>query len=405
MTRSRSLSTAAGALALAAAVAGQGWWHGALDAQTAAPTYQVDPLWPKPLPNHWILGSVTGVAVDARNHVWVVHRGQASLNARTEAALNANPPGAEHCCAAAPPILEFDQAGTLVGHWGGPGTGFDWPQTPGGIAVDRDGNIWIAAAGNDPAPAGRGGRGGRGGGRGGGEAAAPPPADAQVLRFSRGGQFQMQIGKAGQVGNATSETSLNRPADVAVDSAAGEVYVADGMAGRRVVVFDAKTGAFKRAWGAYGKPADDTAQIAPYDPAETAPQQFRGVNCVAVSNDGQVYVCDRASNRIQVFKKDGTFVKEMVISKTTRGRGAVWDIAFSNDPQQQFLFVANGQEQKVHILRRDSLEVVSSFGAGGRWPGTFTAVGSVAVDSQGNVYTGETLEGKRVQKFVRGGAR
>lgn len=210
----------------------------------------------------------------------------------------------------------------------------------------------------------------------------------------------MAIGKAGVTGDSNNTAALNRPADVAVDLAANEVYVADGFVNRRIVVFDATTGAYKRHWGAYGGKPDD-APLDPYDPAAPPAKQFRTVSCVTLSRDGQVYVCDRQNNRIQIFDKTGKFVRETVVSKATLGSGAVWDIAFSNDPQQQFVYVANGQEAKVLILRRDTLEVIGSFGDGGRVPGRFYAVGSVGVDSRGVVYTGEALEGKRVQKFVR----
>jgi DNA-binding beta-propeller fold protein YncE len=411
------------------------------------PAYQADPFWPKPLPNNWILGSVTGVAVDSKENVWIVHRGLDSLTARTEAGLALNPPGSEICCGPAPQVLRFDPAGNLAGHWGGPGQGFDWPGSPGGIAVDGKGNVWIAAAGFD-APAGRGrgapaeepaegrGRGrsgdaggaaaggaaaggaaaagaaarggaaagggqGRGGGGRGGQGGAPPrPADAHVLKFSSDGKFVMQIGQAGKPGDMTSTTALNRPAAIEVDLAANELYVADGAANRRIVVFDATTGAYKRHWGAYGQKPDDS-QLGPYSPGDPPAKQFRSPSCVRIARDGSVYVCDRQNNRIQVFKKDGTFVKEAFVSKATLGNGAVWDIAFSNDPQQQTLFVADGQDQKVFMLRRDTLEVQGSFGDGGRWPGHFFGVGSIALDTKGNVYTGETFEGKRVQKFVR----
>jgi DNA-binding beta-propeller fold protein YncE len=372
--------------------------------RAAAPQFQVDPMWPKPMPNGWILGSVTGVAVDSRDHIWVVHRGAASLTARTENGLGTDPPTAELCCRPAPPVLEFDAAGTLISSWGGPGQGFDWPQSPGGISVDAKGSVWIAAAGAD-APAGRGGRGARGGGGGGaaGAAAGPPPpppaSDAHVLKFSRTGQFQLALGAFGKPGGADSTTGLNRPTSVEVDPTGAEVFVTDGAANRRVVVFDAATGAYKRHWGAYGAPPDPAAPLAPYDPSAPAAKQFRGPTCASVSRDGHVYVCDRQNNRIQVFTRDGKFVKEAVVSKATLGNGAVWDIAFSHDAQQQFLYVADGQNQRITVVHRDSLESIGHFGAGGRYPGQFYAVGSIAVDSRGNVYTGETLEGKRVQKF------
>jgi DNA-binding beta-propeller fold protein YncE len=360
----------------------------------APPKTEVDPLWPKPLPNHWILGSVTGVAVDSRDHVWVVHRGQASLNGSTESALNNTPPGSEYCCSAAPFVLEFDAAGTLVSHWGGPGTGYNWPLNPGGIAVDTAGNVWITAAGMPPAAAGGRGRGGRAGGT----PAAPPPEDAHVLKFGRDGKFLLQIGKPGELGAPDSKTGLHKPSAVEVDSAANEVFVAD-TGNRRVVVFDATTGAYKRHWGAYGKPSEATAPPA-YAAGAAPASQFRTLSCLTLSRSGELFVCDRDSNRIQVFKKDGSFVKEAIVSPTTLGAGSVWDIALSSDASQRFVYVANGQEQTVHVLRRDTLAEAGTVGKGGRWPGTFFGVGSVAVTSQGHLITGENLQGKRVQKFM-----
>jgi DNA-binding beta-propeller fold protein YncE len=213
----------------------------------------------------------------------------------------------------------------------------------------------------------------------------------------------LQIGKAGKVENSDSKTGFNRPAGVRVDAATNEVYVADGIGNHRVVVFDAETGAYKRHWGAYGEKADD-GNLGPYDPNAAPAKQFRIVSCAVISKDGMVYVCDRQNNRIQVFQKDGKFVKEAFVSKTTLGDGSAWDLAFSSDPQQRFLYVADGHDKKVFVLRRSTLEVVTSFGDGGRMSGQFYAVGSIAVDSKGNVYTGEAYEGKRVQKFVYKGA-
>jgi DNA-binding beta-propeller fold protein YncE len=357
------------------------------------PAFTVDPLWPKPLPNHWVLGSVTGVAVDSQDHIWITHRGADSLGANERGAI-LNPPTG--CCVPAPQVLEFDQAGNLLSHWGGPGQGFDWPQSTGGIAVDNKGNVWIAAAGQSEAAAARpAGAPPAAGAR----PAAPKPQDAHVLKFSRTGQFLLQIGHAGKVEGSDSKTGLNRPASVRVDATTNEVYVADGIGNHRVVVFDAETGVYKRHWGAYGEKPDD-GSLGPYDPSAALAKQFRIVSCAAISKDGLVYVCDRQNDRIQVFQKDGKFVKEAFVSKTTLGDGSAWDIAFSNDPQQRFVYVADGHDKKVFVLSRDTLEVVSSFGDGGRMPGQFYGVGSIAVDSNGNVYTGETYEGKRVQKFV-----
>jgi DNA-binding beta-propeller fold protein YncE len=351
-----------------------------------APKFQVDPLWPKPLPNHWVLGSVTGVAVDSEDHIWVVHRGADSLNALEKGAVLDPPTG---CCVPAPQVLEFDQAGNLLGHWGGPGPGFDWPRSTGGLFAAPNGNVWIAAAGLPAPPRGPGGA----------RPNAPPPEDAQIVEFSAAGQFVFQIGHAGKPAGNDSTTGLNRPAAVSVDPRANEVYVADGLGNRRVVVFDATTGAYKRHWGAYGEKPDDSP-LPTYDPNAAPTRQFREVTCAKVSKDGLVYVCDRQSDRIQVFHTDGRFVKEVVVAKATLGDGSVWDVAFSNDPRQRFLYVADGQNKKIWIIDRASLAVISSFGNGGRYPGLFDGVSTVAVDSMGNVYTGETYEGKRVQKFA-----
>jgi DNA-binding beta-propeller fold protein YncE len=358
-----------------------------------APVFAVDPLWPKPLPNHWVLGSVTGVAVDSQDHIWITHRGADSLGNNEKGAI-LNPPTG--CCVPAPQVLEFDQAGNLLSHWGGPGQGFDWPQSTGGIAVDHKGNVWIAAAGQ---PEGAAARPAGAPAAGGARPAAPKPQDAHVIKFSRTGQFLLQIGHAGKVEGSDSKTGFNRPSGVRVDAATNEVYVADGIGNHRVVVFDGDSGAYKRHWGAYGEKPDD-GSLGPYDPNAAPAKQFRTVSSATISKDGLVYVCDRQNDRIQVFQKDGKFLKEAFVSKTTLGDGSVWDIAFSSDPRQRFLYVADGHDKKVFVLRRDTLDVVSSFGDGGRLAGQFYGVGSIAVDSKGNVYTGETYEGKRVQKFV-----
>ncbi len=378
-----------------------------------APSFQVDPFWPKPLPNHWLLGSVTGVAVDSQDHVWVVHRGYDSMTARTEIGAATTPKTAEECCVPAPPVLEFDPGGNLVGHWGGPGQNYDWPVSPGGIAIDPKGAVWIAAAGPPEIP-------GSGNAPSRSRTSTPStsstsststsstsstpstpsrPQDAHVLKFSTRGDVLLQIGKPGTPAGSDSTTGLNRPASVEVDPAANELYVADGFGNHRVVVFDAGSGAYKRHWGGSGEKPDDAIQ-SPYDPEGAPATQFRTVGCVRVAKDGKVYVCDRGNNRIQVFDRTGKYLTQAVISKATRGTGSVWDIALSRDPQQRFLYVADGHDQKVFILRRDTLEIAGSFGDGGRYPGRFYSVGSVAVDSNGNVYTGETLEGKRVQKFI-----
>jgi DNA-binding beta-propeller fold protein YncE len=353
-----------------------------------APYFEVDPFWPKPLPNHWLLGSAIGVSVDERDHVWIIHRGSATM-AEKERALETKL--SDECCGAAPPVLEFDPDGKLVGHWGGPGAGYEWPTSNHGITVDHKGNVWIGGNG---------------------------PGDSQVLKFSRSGKFLLQVGKANARMNqpaggakptytagSNDPISFGRVAKIFVDPAANEAYLADGYLNKRVAIIDADSGKLKRYWGAYGNKPDDTA-LERYDPAAPPAQQFRTpVHCADLSADGLVYVCDRPNNRIQVFRKDGTFVKEAFYAKHSRGDGAVFDLAFSKDPAQTYLYMADGNNMKIRVLRRDTLEELTSFGDGGRQPGQFYAVHSIAVDSKGNIYTTETYEGKRLQKFTYKGLR
>jgi DNA-binding beta-propeller fold protein YncE len=358
-----------------------------------APRFEVDPMWPKPLPNHWLLGMTIGVSVDAQDHIWIIHRG-GSLE-RMENYAAANPPASE-CCMAAPPVLEFDEEGNLIGHWGGPGQGYDWPASNHGITVDYKGNVWIGGNGRTaqvlpPAQAAAVNEQQPGGG---------PFHDNMVLKFTQDGKFLMQIGHPAQSKGSNDLENLKGPAKMFVDKDANELYVADGYGNHRVIVFDADTGKAKRYWGAYGHKPDDTS-LGPYNPDAPVAQQFRNpVHCAEIANDGLLYVCDRSNDRIQVFKKDGTFVKEAIIAKRTLGDGSVWDIAFSKDPQQKYIYLADGSNEKVYIILRDTLEILTSFGDGGRQPGEFYAVHSIAADSKGNIFTTETYRGQRVQKFI-----
>jgi len=336
-----------------------------------APMFEVDPFWPKPLPDHWVLGSVVGVGVDSRDHVFIIHR-QAPLNERTEIGAATDPPSGE-CCRPAPYVLEFDPEGNLMNAWGGEGEGYTWPASNHGISIDPMDNIWIGGNG---------------------------PGDGHVLKFSRDGTFLAEYGIPGQDLGSTSTEHFGRPAKISFDAEAQEAYVADGYRNRRVAVLDMNTGEMKRFWGAYGnEPVDENP--GPYDPDAPLIDQFRTpVHCAEPTRDGHVYVCDRPNNRIQVFEKDGTFVDEVQLAPRTLGDGSTWDIAFSRDPGQTYMYVADGKNMKVYIMDRASLEVLTSFGDGGRQPGLFFAVHSIATDSEGNIYTTETYEGKRVQKFL-----
>ena len=337
--------------------------------------------------------------MDGNDHIWIIHRAGSLERMETYAA--ANPPASE-CCSPAPPVLEFDEEGNLIGHWGGPGNGYDWPLSNHGITIDYKGNVWIGGNGRGQPPGATPARGQAGAndeGQGPGSGALFYH-DSMLLKFKQDGTLLMQIGKAGQSKGSNDPDNLGLPAKAIVDPKTNEVYVADGYGNRRVIVYDADTGKYKRHWGAYGHKPDDGA-LPKYNPNDPPSQQFRNpVHCVQLSNDGLVYVCDRVSDRIQVFKTDGTFVKEVFINKNTLGNGSVWEIAFSRDPQQKYLYLTDGENNKVHILDRETLEVLTSFGEGGRQPGEFYAVHSIATDSKGNIYTTETFRGQRIQKFV-----
>jgi len=353
----------------------------------SAPRFEVDPMWPKPLPNHWIMGQTIGVSVDANDHVWIIHR--AGSLEPGELHATTNPPTAR-CCAPAPPVLEFDQAGNLIASWGGPGKGYNWPDSNHGITVDYKGNVWIGGNGRGPGrPLDESQVGG-----------VQSFADNMVLKFTQDGKFLMQIGMPSSSKGSNDVANLRLPAKTFVDPKTNEVYVADGYGNHRVIVFDAETGKYKRHWGAYGHKPDDVA-LGPYKPSDPPAQQFRNpVHCAELSHDNLLYVCDRVNDRIQVFHPDGSFIKESFIAKETLGSGSVWDIAFSKDAQQKYIYLADGENDQVHILDRDTLEVLTSFGDGGRQPGEFYGVHSIATDSKGNIYTTETYRGQRVQKFV-----
>jgi DNA-binding beta-propeller fold protein YncE len=361
-------------------------------ATVMAPRFEVDLTWPKPLPNHWILGQSIGVSADSHDHIWMIHR-PGSLEAGEQHATT-NPPTAQ-CCMAAPPVLEFDQAGNLVGHWGGPGAGYDWPISNHGITVDSKGNVWIGGNGRGPA-SGRGAQNGQDEESGGVDSFH----DNMILKFTHEGKFLMQIGKPSSSKGSNDTQNLRLPAKIFVDEKRNEIYVADGYGNHRVIVFDSETGKYKRHWGAYGHKPDD-ANLGPYKPDAPPAQQFRNpVHCAMLAHDDLLYVCDRGNDRIQVFKPDGSFVKEAFIEKQTLGSGSVWDMAFSADPQQKYLYVSDGENDRIHILDRDTLEVLTSFGEGGRQPGEFYGVHSIATDSKGNLYETETYHGQRIQRFV-----
>jgi DNA-binding beta-propeller fold protein YncE len=337
------------------------------------PRYEVDPNYPQPMPNGWYQGMTIGAGMDAQDHLWVIHRPNISPNE------NAGALKTGECCFVAPPVLEFDQEGKLLRHWGGPGQGYDWPNSNHGLMVDPKGFIWI---------------GGNGGGN------EKVKTDGAILKFTQDGKFVAQFGRKADV-DSNDTTHFGGVATMSFDPPANEAYVADGYFNKRVAVIDMDSGKVKRFWGAYGNKPDDV-DLGRYNPDAPPVQQFRNpVHCATYSPvDRMVYVCDRGNDRIQVFTADGKFVKEKPIEPKTLGTGSTYEIIFSRDPQQRFLFLTDGANMKVWILDRQTLDILTSFGTGGKYPGQFYAVHSIIMDSQNNIYTTETFEGRRIQRFL-----
>ena len=394
----RKIFTGGAILALAAIL---GIWSVQLEKRATvnadnvmAPKFEVDPFWPKPLPNHWVIGQTIGVSVDSNDNVWIVHRPQTLEPKESYLATNS-----AECCIAAPDVLEFDPAGNLMRHWG-KSEGHDWPASNHGITVDYKGNVWLGGNGSGQPPAATAAPANVNAPEAGVATSLAPYHDSFILKFTQDGKFLGEIGHAfGSKGSNDTE-NVRGVAQIRVNPKTNELFAADGYGNRRVSVWDADTLKYKRHWGAFGHTPDDV-NPGPYDPNAPEDQQFRTpVHCAAPSDDGLLYVCDRVNDRFQIFKQDGTFVKEVPFMSNTRGDGSVWEIAFSKDPKQKYMYVSDGANEKIHIFDRESMTEIYSFGDGGRQPGQFYAVHSIATDSKGNIYTTETYRGQRVQKFV-----
>jgi DNA-binding beta-propeller fold protein YncE len=315
-----------------------------------------------------MLGQASGIYVDSRDHIWVTNRPRTLDENDRYAQVNK-----ADCCLPAPPVLEFDMAGNLIQGWGGPGQGYEWPDNEHGMFVDYKDNVWIGGNSMN---------------------------DTNILKFTRNGKFLLQIGHHGKTGGSNDTENLNRPAGIVVYPKTNEVFVADGYGNRRVIVFDADTGAYKRHWGAYGNKPDDSAPRTRSFDGPGSPQ-FNTVHGIRISNDNLVYVGDRINNRIQVFTIEGKFVKEGYIErKTSSAEGTAFDIAFSPDKQQRLLYVPDGSNKRVQILDRSSLEVLGFFGGhGGHGVGEFYHIHSIASDSKGNIYLGESF-GERAMRWL-----
>ena len=362
-------------------------------AQTA-PTFKVDPSWPLEMPNHWIMGAVTGVFVDAKQHVWVTHLPETLTEeelyeepwnvvtpptpgrggAPAAAAPREKPVQMGTCCKAAPPVLEFDQQGKLIQGWGQGSYDdmTDWPREPHGIFVDHNDFVWVGSYNRH-----------------------------RVMKFTRDGKHVMTIGEYEKTGGSADTHLLGGPSGIWVDPANNEVYISDGYRNRRVIVFDGATGKYLRHWGAYGNVPDDTERFDPKTMVNGAlPKQFSTPHGITGSKDGKIYVADRRGNRIQVFDHQGKFLAEKVIAPATLSSGSAFVPVLSPDPQQTWLYVADGTNHKIWILRRSDLSIVGDFGRGGRQVGQMLRPHGMSIDSQGNLYVGEASTGRRVQKFT-----
>ena len=360
MNRKQVIAAAAAGLALCAA-----WMMRSSDVvfgqpqpSVQVPKFRYDPTFPQPLPEKWAIGAIGGMAVDRHDHIWVLHRPSPLQKNERFAGAAMTPPRAE-CCIPAPPVLEFDPDGKLLASWGGPGQGYEWPTTEHGIFVDAKDNVWLAGNGEK---------------------------DAQVLKFTPQGKFLAQFGHQGKSGGSSDTQNLGGPANLTVDSVNHELYVGDGYRNRRVIVIDTETLTFKRMWGAYGNKPDDK-DLGPYNPDAPPVRQFRLPHNVALSRDGFVYVADRVNDRIQVFRRDGAFVREGFIAPRTL-------------PDQRFLYVIDGANHHVWILLRETLQVVDHIGQQGIFGGSLNVPHALAVDSNGNLYVGENFDGRRFQRFV-----
>jgi hypothetical protein len=358
-----------------------------------APAWRNDPSWPRPFPNNWVIGQIGGLFVDRQDHIWVLQR---PVTTRRDAnGRDIEIPAASRT----PAVLEFDGAGNILSSWGGKGYVPDWPVSEHGLWVDRNGNVWL-----------------------GGNA----PGDRQVLKFTHDGKQLLEIGHPTLAPRDNHDTTmLGQPAGIEVDDSAHEVYIADGYLNNRIVVYDSDSGRFKRGWGAYGialghivnapEPTGAEASTATryvrekpdYVPGEPAETQFRTpVHCVRLSADGFVYVCDRRNDRIQVFTKQGRFIREFHVHPETLANGSVWMLSFSRDPGQKYLLIADGINQQIWVLRRSDGVEVSSFAQG-----FLHTVHEAGLDSKGNYYTGDVGgaarsggpiagNGLSIQKFV-----
>jgi DNA-binding beta-propeller fold protein YncE len=356
----RHASRRARPLAAVAAISAAIWWVAvpavAQQQPRALPTFAVDPSWPK-VPDNYKLGDISSIAHDAQDNAYVLHRPRTLKP--------------EDAAKAAPAVVVFDPGGNFIKAWGGEGAGYEWPEREHGIHIDHKGFVWI---GGNQCPTS-------------GTAGLKPVADDQLLKFTLDGRFVLQIGKSNQSKGDGDTANVHRAADAWVPQNSNEVFVADGYGNHRVIVFDTDTGAFKRTWGAFGRPPGGKdncaiARVPEFPPGDGAPD-FNVAHSIRVSNDGTVYLADRENRRVQVFTGDGKFVKQL--RKVEEPFAA--NLAFSPDQAQQFLYVGGGKA--ITIVDRKTMDVLGRVQVENQLGGGH----HIAADSKGNLYIAQTTAG------------
>jgi DNA-binding beta-propeller fold protein YncE len=373
MRRSWTTVVAVAAIGVAAVVArpGAGSGAGAQAKPGGAPNFRVDATYPQEFPNHWVLGSITGVFVDSNDHVWIAHLPETLTE---EELYEEQTPPMGTCCKAAPTVIELDAAGQVVQGWGEKAKEdpANWPRNPHGIFVDHTDHVWLGTH-----------------------------MHHRVMKFTRQGKLVLTVGEYDKNNGSNDTRLLGGPSGIWVDPKTNEAFISDGYRNRRVIVVDGATGAYKRHWGAYGEPPDDTLKFDPKTMLSGAlPRFFSTPHGITGSADGKIYVADRRGNRIQVFEQSGKFVMEKIIAPATLSSGSAFVPVLSRDPQQQWLYLADGTNHKIWVLRRSTMEVVGEFGRGGRQLGQMLRPHGMSIDSKGNLYVGEASTGRRIQRFL-----
>ena len=337
------------------------------------PIYEVDPTWPPTLPNDWIWGDIRGMFIDDNDHLWVLHM-PSSLTPQ-EIGAATDPPIAD-CCYPAPPVLELDPEGKVLRTWGGPGEGYTWFDQEHGIYIDHNGFVWMGTSNG-----------------------------FHVMKFTQDGEHVMTLGVPGVNKGSADPDHLGGPANFYVEPKTNEIFIADGYRNRRVVVFDAETGRYLRHWGAYGKTPDDSYEYEYPVRVDEPPQQFSTVHGIAGSKDGLIYVADRRGNRIQAFRQDGEYLMERFVRPETGRSGTGFSLQLSRDPEQSILYLMDGTNERVWLLRRSDLKILDRFGRPGRQSGQFIRAHMISIDSKNRMYTGEAGNGRRIQRWILKGTK